>query len=115
MPCTEIETAAVDGQFPPPGLRGESGEGDQHGGGGGNAREQEESGKKGDAQDGFDPWKGISNGKGQSVGQHNLVRVDRRECLHRLTNFGESGREKKKSEQRTQGKTGGAFHRWEWR
>ena len=115
MQPAQIETTAVDGKFPPPGLCGEPREGEQRAGGGGEGNRHEDAGKKGEADDDFDPRESVHYGQGQSIGQHNLVRINRSESLHRRTDFGESGREEKKPEQATQGKNGCTFHQWKWR
>jgi len=110
MKPAQIQTTTVDGKFPPPRLCGKRGEGEEQGGGGGEGEGQEKPGKKGEAEDDFHPRKGMRNGRGQPVGQHNLVRIDRREGLHRLTNFGEPGREKKKSEKSPDDHDGDPVH-----
>lgn len=60
-----------------PGLCGEHREGEQQSGGGGEGEGQEEAGEKGEAEGDFDPRESIGKSQGQSIGQHNLVRVNR--------------------------------------
>ena len=98
MQSGEIKASAIDFKAAPPGLRGQSGEKQQHDRRGGEGEGHDQPGDEREAQSDFQPRQPIRNGCRQPIGQDDLIGVDSGERRQVRADFGDAGSEKEEPE-----------------